>query len=378
MSDITASEDSIKSHRNIPVHNLWVLILYASLCNFDWLKHIDKNNPKGIEDNPDDIANLVAAVLCDQVKRRIKRNLTYGYQTQKAALDRIRGHIDFLKTERRQLLEKGKIFCHFDELTANTPRNRYVRSALEKIAGIVKTDKKKHDYGYKCRSLAMSLKRMGVIGEKPEYAVISAERFAKHDVNDRLMVTIAHLAFNLALLTESAGNKHLPLPNKEEEKWLRKLFEKAILGFCKHHYSNEWDVSPRHLEWQCINKTAGTGDILPRMETDITLDSRKGNKRIIIDTKFTSILGENRQSKETFKSKDIYQIYAYLMSQKGKVNNAHGMLLYPSIGGESINKSVEIQGYTFHFATVNLDAKAENIKEQLFSIIPIKKQNKSV
>ena len=41
-----------------------------------------------------------------------------------------RGRVDALRTERRHLLQRGKIACSFDELTTDTPRNRYVRAAL--------------------------------------------------------------------------------------------------------------------------------------------------------------------------------------------------------------------------------------------------------
>jgi len=36
--------------------------------------------------------------------------------------------------EKRQLLERGKVACQFDELTINTAHNCFVRAALEAIA----------------------------------------------------------------------------------------------------------------------------------------------------------------------------------------------------------------------------------------------------
>ena len=48
-------------------------------------------------------------------------------------LNRVRGRIDLLNTEKHQLLERGKVACQFDELTINTARNRFVRAALEAI-----------------------------------------------------------------------------------------------------------------------------------------------------------------------------------------------------------------------------------------------------
>ena len=89
-----------------------------------------------VEDNPDDIPDLVAEMLCHQIEHRIQRGLSYGYRPRKAVLGHVRGRIDLLNTERHRLLDRGKVACRFDELTIDTARNRYVRTALEKISKV--------------------------------------------------------------------------------------------------------------------------------------------------------------------------------------------------------------------------------------------------
>lgn len=205
----------------IPVRNLWLLMLYAS----DLFRDLEKAKV-AVEDNPDDIPDLVAEMLCRKVERRIKRNLSYGYQSRQAVLGRVRGRIGQLNTERNRLLDRGKVACRFDELTANTARNRFVRAALEEISKIVCRDGLAH----RCKSLVASLRHMGVIGERPGRGEVSIDRFGRHDTDDQPMVSAAHLAFNLALPTETAGAKHLSLPDREIT-WVRKLYEKGIAGF---------------------------------------------------------------------------------------------------------------------------------------------------
>jgi 5-methylcytosine-specific restriction enzyme subunit McrC len=169
----------------IPVRNLWLLMLYAS----DLYKDLEKENV-GIEDNPDDIPDLVAEMLCRQIECRIQRNLSYGYKPREAVLGRVRGRIDLLNTERHRLLDRGKIACRFDELTVDTPRNCFVRAALEAISKIVSRVALAH----RCRSLATSLRRMGVTGERPGRGEVSIDRFGRHDADDRSMVAAAHLS----------------------------------------------------------------------------------------------------------------------------------------------------------------------------------------
>lgn len=88
----------------IPVENLWLLMLEAS----DLFRDLGKAKI-AVEDNPDDIPDLVAEMLCRRVEHRIQRNLSYGYQTREATLSRVRGRIDLLNTERRRLLIADKL-----------------------------------------------------------------------------------------------------------------------------------------------------------------------------------------------------------------------------------------------------------------------------
>lgn len=111
----------------IPVRNIWLLMLYASD-----LFRIKGMDGKGIEDMPDDLPDLVGEILAHAVEQRQRRRLSLGYRTRSAALNRVRGRIDVLTTERHQLLARGLVACRFDELTIDTPRNRFVRAALER------------------------------------------------------------------------------------------------------------------------------------------------------------------------------------------------------------------------------------------------------
>ena len=89
------------------------------------------------EDNPDEIPDLVAEILTRAVERRLRRNLSSEFHRREADLTRVRGRIDAFRTERRHLLQQGKIACSFDELTTDTPRNRYVRAALNHLYRLV-------------------------------------------------------------------------------------------------------------------------------------------------------------------------------------------------------------------------------------------------
>lgn len=107
------------------------------------------------------------------------------------------------------------------------------------------------------------------------------------------------------------------------------------------------------------------------MRTDVILEHAPTNKRIVIDTKFTTIVTEGWYRDTTLRSGYIYQIYAYLRSQVNRgdpmADKALGMLLHPS-AGESVNESVVIQGHRIRFATVDLTASILDIRSRLLTL----------
>lgn len=347
----------------IPVRNLWLLMLYASdLFRTGGIGKI------GLEDSPDDLPDLVAEILAHAVEVRQRRRLSLGYRSRNAVLNRVRGRIDVLTTERHQLLDRGLVACRFEELTIDTPRNRFVRAALETISRIVRRKNVMH----RCRSLASGMKAMGVSGDAPTRAQISADHFGRNDADDRFMVAAAKLAFDLALPTETAGMSVLSLPDREAT-WVRKLFERAVGGFYGVVLNpQEWRVQcGGTLGWQIEKKTSGIDMILPTMRTDVVLDNVTTGRRIVIDTKFTSIVTSGWYRVETLRSGYIYQIYAYLRSQVGRGDSladcASGLLLHPAVG-DAVDETVVIQGHSIRFATVDLTASPAEIRSQLLRL----------
>ena len=233
----------------IPVRNLWLLMLYASeLFRTGGTAHV------AVEESPDELPDLVAEILAHAVEARLHRQLSQGYRSREEWLSRVRGRIDLLTTERRQLLDRGLVACRFAELTIDTPRNRFVRAALESVARLVK----KPVVAHRCRFLAAAMWSRGVAGQPPTRAQMSADRFGRHDADDQFMVAAAKLAYDLALPTESAGGNVLAMPGREEA-WVRRLFERAVGGLYAVVLSPlGWHVRcGATLQWEISSKTDG-------------------------------------------------------------------------------------------------------------------------
>ena len=357
----------------IPVRNIWLLLLYASRL----YRELPEANRVELEDAPDDIPELVAEILANAVERRLRRNLGFGYERREADLSRVRGRINVLRTERRQLLQRGKVACIFDELTVDTPRNRYVKAALLRLGQVVKDT----ELLRRCRNLSARLERAGVSSDG------DAGRNGRHpppdvlgwmESDERRMLAAAQLAFDLAIPTEQSGHALLAMADREANRgW--KLYEDAMFGFYDEVLSHQdWRVRRQgKIDWPVVNPTDDFASLMPSMYTDIVLEYRQPNfptdaRRVVIDTKFTSMVTPGSRGGETFRSANIYQIYAYLRSQE-RANDplsltSTGVLLYPSLG-TGYHEKATIQGHEIRFATVNLAADTQTIRCQLLRAV---------
>ena len=340
-------------------------MLYASD-----VRHHSMRSWYSTEENPDDVPELVAEILVHVVEERLRRNLTTGYRQEHEALNRVRGRIDHLNTARHHLLERGQISCHFDELTVNTPRNCYVRAALLRIASVVT----KESLAHRCKQLGHRLYRFGVTGNRPSHEFVLRERYGRHDAADRQMVQIARLAFDLALPTEDDGES-FHLTADHDEHWLRNLFERGVRGFYQVVLPDKgWSVSPGNkiLNWPVESSSGRMDEILPIMKADIVLEHPGCMRRIVIDTKFTSVTTEGWYRKESLKSGYLYQIYSYLRTQESHSDpysaGASGLMLHPSVG-DYLDEYVTIQGHDLRFATVDLSGSTSNVRKRLLEML---------
>ena len=137
----------------IPVRNIWLLMLYAS----DLYRELSRAEVS-VEETPDQIADLIADILCRRVEERLNRGITNGYVERSEVLSRVRGRIDLLRTERGQLLARAKMACRFEELSSDTPRNRFVLAALLKMMTLAESDQRR----MRCRELVQTMRRLGV------------------------------------------------------------------------------------------------------------------------------------------------------------------------------------------------------------------------
>ena len=347
----------------IPIRNVWLLQLYASS-----LYRAVGQQMVAAEGNPEDLPALVAGMLADAVTQRLHTGLSVGFRQTARPVTRVRGRINVLPTARHQLLSRGQVHCTFDEVVTDTPANRLARAALWRAAVLVPREPR-------LRSLALQLEAAGVRGPCPPPSHVPALHRERLLVRDRQMIAAADLLLNLALPTIDDGGKLLPAPDMDEH-YLRNLFERACVGFYRLRLKpHGWKVTHgSRLKWDTSFMSSGMEAVLPGMKLDIELvqpdPAGPGRRRIVIDTKFTSITTTNQFGDPKLKSGHLYQIYAYLMSQEASETDpkSEGLMLHPVVG-EPVDEEVVIQGHRIRSTTVDLAADSTTMADQLLEAI---------
>lgn len=347
----------------IPIRNVWLLQLYASS-----LYRAVGQQMVAAEDNPEDLPALVAGMLADTVTQRLHTGLSVGFRQTSRPVTRVRGRINVLPTVRHHLLSRGQVHCTFDEVVTDTPANRLARAALWRAAVLVPGEPR-------LRSLALQLEAAGVRGPCPPPSHVPGLHRERLLVRDRQMIAAADLLLSLALPTTDEGDKLLPAPDMDE-RYLRDLFERACVGFYGLRLMpHGWEVKHgSQLRWDTSAMSSGMEVILPGMKLDIELvqhdPTGPRRRRIVIDTKFTSITKTNQFGDLKLKSGYVYQIYAYLMSQEASETDpkSEGLMLHPAVG-EPVDEEVVIQGHRIRFVTVDLAADSAGMADQLLEAV---------
>jgi 5-methylcytosine-specific restriction enzyme subunit McrC len=153
-----------------------------------------------------------------------------------------------------------------------------------------------------------------------------------------------------------------------------KLFESFIRNF----YDNEqkkYNVRREHIDWQLKAAEDSDLSLLPKMETDISLES--ATEKIIIETKFYKealVSKENTFNQalrnKKFHSKHLYQLFSYMKNTeaKGEEKALTGILLYPTVN-YSLNESYFIGDTKLKIYTINLNQAWEGIHKDLLELI---------
>lgn len=338
--------------KGIFIHNIYYMLSYA-------FQELRNNNYENIaKEDFERILDLFAEILFRGVSMQLKQGLHKEYIEKHESLPTLKGHININNTIRNKVQQKNLLACDYDELSENNQLNQIIKSTILKLVKHSDVDKKRKSQLFKLLPFFSGINEINLKNIKWNML-----HFQRNNQSYKMLINICYFINSEILMTTEQGNYRMLTFSDDN---INKLYERFVLEYYKQEHK-EIKVNADKIDWN-ITKENSIIDFLPTMQSDITL--RKGDKTLIIDTKYYNRMTQQHFNKAKIHSVNMYQIFTYVKNEDVNNNgNVSGLLLYAKTNEEIVpNLSTEIGGNKFYVQTLDLNQNFETIKKQLNTI----------
>ena len=313
---------------------------------------------------------LLASILAKLMQQRIRIGLGRSYVDEQKSMQGIRGRIKFPESLKGRTFERDEAYCEFEEFSANAPKNQIIRSTLARLVRMGNfgpNAKTAEQLRRTLRQLTRALAGIDIIELKLDF--IRRQQFHHNDHDYRLMLAICELVLERQMPIEQTGTGTLPTID-QAALVLYDIYERFVANFYRIHLKGHTVKAQARLSWHAKYDHP----YLPSMQPDLIIQDNRSGEIIVLDTKFTAKgLIENEWGKEVFDSSHLYQLYAYLSSQKhisGEHQKVSGILLYPAVH-HKLSERIELQDHIIRIECVDLARPWQDIERRLLDLIKV-------
>lgn len=340
----------------IPIENIYYLLCYA------WDKLNEKEQVKVAVDNRTDLLSLFARVLINGTKMLLKRGIDRYYLQETTELAGVKGKLELSATLKAGLHLKQRTICTVDEFSVNILSNRILFTTLLRL---IKTNDIDHSLVNDLKSIVWMLPGVEPIPLSP--AIFGQVRMHRNNSFYGFLLHVCRIIYDNTIPTEKPGVWKF-IDFTRDERQMSRLFESFLLNFYRKSFPT-WSIRSEQLLWQFDATDRDHLEFLPRMLTDISLNTPQG--KIIIDAKYYSQALTVHFNNEKVKSVNLYQLFSYLMNQRSKdptTLSTKGILIYPTTNQE-LDLSFMYESHAIQVKTVNLNTHWSIIEKRLKEIV---------
>ena len=341
----------------IPIKNLYYLYAYA-WDQFHFTRRVDT----GIDVGPN-AAEFFTLILVRECQQVFRRGLDRVYHTVEEERAQLRGRIQVFNTERRQSLQRARVWCEYDELTHDALPNQIIKTTLQHL-------KRHHPLptylAVDVRKILQTLNFLGVSD-----ITVGARDFQRVQLhrNNAFYGFLLHVCelIHASLFPDQRGHGRPFASLAEDETRMSRIFERFVRNFFRREQET-FSVSSEHIAWDVTGAPSSTTELLPVMHTDVSL--RSGTRTIVVDAKYYGQTLQTRFSHETVRSSHLYQLFAYLKNlerNRGPDALAEGVLIYPKVQRD-VDFRTTIQGHPMRAKTLDLMQPWEVVRRDLLSL----------
>ncbi|WP_181884501.1 5-methylcytosine restriction system specificity protein McrC [Neobacillus piezotolerans] len=338
----------------VPIRNLFCLLSYAN-------EMPELINSLNAVDQDLITYDFLASQFLKEAETLIHHRLVKDYVTRVSPTKNLGGRMVMTESMPYIIFKMPVVVCEKDQYSANIMLNQVMKSTLKNIHvnRLIREDIRKKSFillEAMNETEAMKLTR----------GIFSRIQFGRHTVHYKRMIHLARLLHELVLLSHKQGDWSL-FSAELDERSLNHLFEKFLFNFYRIE-QNEYRVASEILHWRLV----GNKELLPSMQTDVSLTHKNGHEKIIIDAKFYKYIFQENYGKSSFRSHNLYQLFTYLMHQPS-YPQIRGVLIYPYNGKEVDEVYQWDERIKMQVVTINLEDSWNRIYENLLKIVMLDK-----
>ena len=330
---------------SIPIKNIYYLLSYA----WDKGKIEGWSRGEGQEAEALEMSGLLAIMLTEALGNSRTLPQSHEFRSKEAIYPGIKGKLQWSQSLKKNLISQGKALVQFDTLQRDELYLRIIKSTWERIRAPQNFP------------LPPSLATYSLIPLSPHLFPLAYRQYAQPQI--RYLIRICEWIYHKYVPSISEGGITLQnfFLNSHE---MPALFEAFIRNFYRRHARHYDFVGRERLQW--IQEGEHTHNLLPRMETDVSLISP--SRKLIVETKFykEALQRHYRSTQSTFHSKHLYQIFAYLSHAGNSPDDkpCEGLLIYPTVDLR-LDEHCMLNKHPIRICTLDLNRPWEEIHEEL-------------
>lgn len=334
----------------VPIKNLFYMLSYANRM---------PDLRESLAEVEDDLItyDFLVELFLKEVRYIVSRGTTKNYLAKVEETSTPSGRILFSESIGPIMWRRPSLVCEKDEYTEDILFNQIMKSTLQALYQNTGISGKLRRASYLLTEQLFHVQTIPLVQQ-----VFTTIHFNRHNLYYQKMINLAHLLFTLQLLSHKQGDWTLYTANISDQE-LSNIFERFLFYFYQREQEH-YKARRERFTWDL----SGNEYLLPRMETDISLTHRFKNEKIIIDAKFYEDIFQWNFGKPSFRSSNMYQMFAYIHHQPSN-HKVRGILVYPYNGRHVKEEYLYTDKATLEMRTIDLSASWDTIKKDLLSFL---------
>ncbi|WEV71908.1 hypothetical protein [Bifidobacterium sp. ESL0790] len=348
-------EITMRAEEHVVIKNIYYMMTYAfKALRFKQYARLETEDFETIDD-------LLAAILTIGISTQRKRGFERMYRPEHERMHGIRGRIDMADTARLRMAGSNEVSCVYDELSADTYKNRILKTTARLLIDRPGVRKPRRRDLKRCLISMQDMRFVDV--RRLDWARL---RFERNNASYQLLMNVCRMVLDRQLLTETGGNRKLV--EYTSQRALSDLYEKFVLEYYREYSAHTHRMTVKAKK---IDRKIESGDsaFLPELLTDVTL--HLGDRTLIIDTKCYGQILQTNYKKKIYRPKHINQIQSYVLHEAfDSDDKVSGMLLYALTDEDAEHdESWNELGHDFSVRTLNLGRDFRDISAELNNIV---------